>query len=68
MEIQMETSQIEELKRKAEQAATELEEAIKSQRKEALKEVKRLIKDFKIKEREVRNSFEAPQRVRKPKA
>ena len=64
----METSQIEELKRKAEQAATELEEAIKSQRKEALKEVKRLIKDFKIKEREVRNSFEAPQRVRKPKA
>ncbi|XAT57439.1 hypothetical protein GN241_08700 [Rhodobacteraceae bacterium IMCC1335] len=64
----METSQIEELKRKAEQAATELEEAIKSQRKEALKEVKRLIKDFKIKEREVRNSFEAPQRRRKPKA
>lgn len=64
----METSHIEELKRKAEAATTELEEAIKSQRKEALKEVKRLIKDFDIKEREVRNVFAAPQRRRKPKA
>lgn len=68
MEVLMETSHIEELKRKAEAATTELEEAIKSQRKEALKEVKRLIKDFDIKEREVRNVFAAPQRRRKPKA
>ena len=68
MEGKLDTTQINELKKKAEEAQANLDSAIKAQRTDAVKEVKRLIKEFAIKENEVRSAHPKPQRKRKPKA
>ena len=64
----MDTAKIEELRKAQEQAQANLDNAIEAQRNDAVKEVKRLIKEFEIKEREVRTSFPKAKRRRKPKA
>ena len=64
----MDTAKIEELRKAQEQAQENLDSAIEAQRTDAVKEVKRLIKEFEIKEREVRTSFPKAKRKRKPKA
>ena len=63
----MDTAKIEELRKAQEQAQANLNSAIEAQRTDAVKEVKRLIKEFEIKEREVRTSFPKAKRKRKPK-
>ena len=63
----MDTAKIDELRKAQEQAQENLDTAIKAQRTDAVKEVKRL-KEFEIKEREVRTSFPKAKRKRKPKA
>jgi len=63
----MDTAKIEELRKAQEQAQANLENAIKAQRTDAVKEVKRLIKEFGIKESEVRTAHPKPKRKRKPK-
>ena len=68
MEIVMDTAKIEELRKAQEQAQANLDNAIEAQRTDAVKEVKRLIKEFEIKEREVRTSFPKAKRRRKPKS
>ena len=68
MEIVVDTAKIDELRKAQEQAQENLDTAIKAQRTDAVKEVKRLIKEFEIKEREVRTSFPKAKRKRKPKA
>tara|TARA_B110000902_G_scaffold243360_1_gene295566 strand:- start:932 stop:1144 length:213 start_codon:yes stop_codon:yes gene_type:complete len=67
MEIVMDTAKIDELRKAQEQAQANLNSAIEAQRTDAVKEVKRLIKEFEIKEREVRTSFPKAKRKRKPK-
>ena len=68
MENVMDTAKIEELRKAQEQAQANLDNAIEAQRNDAVKEVKRLIKEFEIKEREVRTSFPKAKRRRKPKS
>ena len=68
MEGKLDTTEINDLKKKAEEAQANLDNAIEAQRTDAVKEVKRLIKEFEIKEREVRTSFPKAKRRRKPKA
>ena len=64
----MDTAKIEELRKAQEQAQANLDNAIKAQRTDAVKEVRRLLKEFEIKEREVHASFPKAKRKRKPKA
>lgn len=68
MEIVLDTAKIDELRKAQEQAQANLDSAIEAQRTDAVKEVKRLIKEFEIKEREVRTSFPKAKRGRKPKS
>jgi len=53
----MDTNEIERLKLAAEEANLALSNAVDAQRKDAIKQVKELIKTFNIKEREVKAAF-----------
>ena len=64
----MDTAKIEELRKAQEQAQANLDNAIKAQRTDAVKEVRRLLKEFENKESEVRASFPTAKSKRKPKA
>ena len=66
MEIVMDTKQIEELKKIAEDAQANLVTALEKHRKDAVAEVKRLVKQFDIKENEVRTAFPKTKRKRAP--
>jgi len=57
MEDTMNTEEIAKLQEAAEQAQQALAQAVEAQRKEAINQVKDLIKTFGIKEREVKAAF-----------
>jgi len=63
-----EMAKIDELKQNAEAAAKAYEDALAEGKKNAITEVKALIKQYGIKEREVRSAFPKAPRKRKPKA
>lgn len=53
----MNTEEIAKLQQVAEEAQKALDKAVEAQRKDAITQVKELIKTFKIKEREVKSAF-----------